>query len=116
MLIFFLLGLLLGGAAVIFVLENVTPVTVTFFSWQLNGSLAAVVALSVFVGIIIALLILLPASISDYFKYKKLQKENEGLAEELRKQKELTVFAAKLPPSDAEIAHIEEGATVHFNG
>ncbi len=46
MLIFLIIGLLLGGAAVIFALQNITAVTVTFFSWQFEGSLAMIVLIS----------------------------------------------------------------------
>jgi len=43
-------------------------------------------------------------------KYKNLKKENKDLAEELRKQKELTVFAKDTPPTKEEISRIENGA------
>jgi len=114
MIIFFLLGLLLGGATVVFVLQNVATVTVTFFSWQLEGSLAAVLALAVFSGIVITLLLLLPSSITDYLNYKRLKKENVILEENLRKQKELTVFATKTPANEEIISKIEDGAVAHI--
>lgn len=107
------MGLLLGGVAVVFALENVTAVTVTFFQWQITSSLAAVLIVSLLGGILIAVLMLLPESLSGYFKSRKLKKEILTLKEELRKQKELTTFAKTTPPTAENIAHIENGAIEH---
>jgi uncharacterized integral membrane protein len=109
MIILFIIGLLLGGISVIFALQNIAVITVTFFSWQLSGSLALILLLAMTSGVLITLLILLPEFIRNYFKYKNLKQENERLEEELRKQKELTVFAKHTPPTEAEISKIEDG-------
>lgn len=113
MFIFFMLGLILGAVAVVFALQNISVITVIFFGWQMTGSLSLILLLAILVGILVTLLILLPKSLADYFKYKKLKKENAGLTEELRKQKELTVFAKATPPSPEVIAKIETGAIAH---
>ena len=113
MIILFILGLLLGGVAVIFALENATVITVTFFYWQFTGSLAIILIGAILAGILVTLLLLLPESINNYFKYKSLQKEIAKLKEELRKQKELTVFAKDTPPTASNISKIERGAVNH---
>lgn len=110
MIILFIVGLLLGVVSVIFALQNIAVVTISFFSWTLTGSLALILLLAITSGILIAVLLLLPESINNYFKYKKLKKENGVLTEELRKQKELTVFAKNTPPTEEEISKIEHGA------
>jgi uncharacterized integral membrane protein len=110
MIILFVFGLLLGAMAVVFALQNVAIITVTFFSWHLTGSLALILLLTITSGILIAILLLLPEFISNYFKNKNLKKDNERLEEELRKQKELTVFAKNTPPTEEEISKIEHGA------
>jgi len=110
---FFILGLILGGIVVIFVLQNVTVVTVTFFASELNGSLAIILIMSVLSGILIALLMVLPGSISNYWKNRSLSKEVKKLEEDLRKQTELTHFAKKTPPTAENIANIEHGAIHH---
>lgn len=110
MIILFIVGLLLGAAAVIFALQNVAVITVTFFSWQLTGSLSLILLLTITSGILITIFLLLPEFINNYFRYKNLKKENKNLEEELRKQKELTVFAKHTPPTDEEISKIEHGA------
>ncbi len=113
MIIFFMLGLILGGVAVVFALQNVDIITVTFFGWHLTGSLALVLLLAMLMGIIITLFILLPESIGKHFKYKRLQKENARLTEDLRKQKELTVLEKTTPITDETSSDIENGATTH---
>jgi lipopolysaccharide assembly protein A len=111
MIILFIVGLLLGAVAVIFALQNITVITVTFFSWQLTGSLALILSLAIGAGVLITAFLILPESIKNYFRYKNLKKDNERLEEELRKQKELTVFAKHTPPTEEEISKIEHGAT-----
>jgi uncharacterized integral membrane protein len=99
-----ILGIVLGAFSIIFALQNITPVTLTFFSWQFQGSLALVLLLAAGVGIVTSLLVVLPETISSYFSYRRLQKANVKLEEELRKQKELTAFAKKTPPSLEELS------------
>ncbi len=110
MIIFFVLGIVLGGVAVIFALQNIAVISVSFFTWQIEGSLAVILLTTVLVGIVATLLVLLPESISGYFKYKRLERENTKLAEELRRQKELTMFAKTTAPTPEVIARIENGA------
>ncbi len=110
MIILFILGLVLGAVSVIFALQNVAIITVSFFSWQITGSLALILSLALGAGLLIAILLILPESVANYFKYRKLLKENLNLAEELRKQKELTVFAKNTPATAEEISKIEHGA------
>lgn len=110
MAILFILGLLLGAVAVVFALQNITIVTVTFFTWQLEGSLALIIGVSLLTGILITILTTIPQNISSYFKNKKLFKQNQGLEEELRKQKELTLFAKTHSPTKDELEKIEDGS------
>ena len=104
MIILFIIGILLGAVAVVFALQNIAVITVTFFSWELTGSLALVLLITILSGMLIAIFLLLPQFIKSHFKFKNLQKEKEGLAEELRKQKELTVFSKK--PIEVEVNNV----------
>lgn len=110
MIILFIVGLLLGVVSVIFALQNIAVVTISFFSWHLTGSLALILLLAITSGILIAILLLLPEFISNHFKHKSLRKDNKRLEEELRKQKELTIFDKNTPPTKEEILKIERGA------
>lgn len=109
MIILFILGLILGGVAVIFTLQNTAIITVTFFEWSLTSSLSNIISLAVLIGIMIALLLFLPESIKNYFRYKRLKRANTKLEDELKKQKELTVFAKEIPPTQTDIKKIEDG-------
>ena len=106
----FILGLLVGGAAVVFVLQNVAVITVTFFAWHITHSLAIILILSILAGGLATLLIILPSSISYFWGFRRLEKEIKKLEEDLRKQKEWTHFARKTPPTHEDIARIEGGA------
>jgi len=109
MLILFILG-----AAVVFALQNVAIITVTFFSWELTGSMALILMVSIGIGVTVATFMLLPEYISNYLNNKRLRKEIARLEDELAKQKELTVFANHTPPTKEDIAKIERGA-IHHN-
>ncbi len=109
----FLFGLALGVLAVIFTLQNVAVVTVSFFAWHLTGSLAVILMMTMLAGVLIALLMVLPQSIDTYFESRRLKKDIKRLEGELAHQKELVVFAKKTPPTSSDIANIEQGAIGH---
>ncbi len=113
MIILFILGLILGGVAVVFALQNIAIVTVSFFSWSIQGSLAIVLLTSIISGILICLLIVLPGAIQATFGARRLRKEIGRLEEELKKQKELTVFAKRDAPTPEDIERIEHSAISH---
>jgi uncharacterized integral membrane protein len=108
------MGLLLGGIAVIFVLQNVVIITINFFSWQLTGSLAMILLTAILSGMLISALFIVPELIHNYFKNKGLNKKITQLEEELRKQEELTVFAKNVPPTAEDIKKIEDGAIANY--
>ena len=82
--IFLILGLLIGGLTVIFISQNVIPVSVFFFTWELHGSLAVVLIISVLIGAVLAVLSCLSELIEDAAKIKSLQKYVSTLEEENR--------------------------------
>lgn len=104
-----ILGIALGALTVVFALQNMADVTVSLFAWHFTGSLALVLLATLAMGIVISLLMVLPESIKNYFRYRRLTKANESLAEDLRKQKELTAFAKKTAASPAEISKLDQG-------
>jgi len=77
------LGVILGGVAVLFILQNVSIVTITFLYWQFEGSMALVLLLALVVGSIITLLFLLPSLIRDMLYLSALKKANKTLADDL---------------------------------
>ncbi len=104
MTIFFLiLGVLLGAASVVFLLQNDMPVTVMFFNWQFDGSLAIVLMLAMCSGILVTTLLLVPSFVRDEFRLSKLRRQNTKLEDELvSAQKELEVEV--IPPDSPDIA------------
>lgn len=109
MIALFAVGLILGVVIVTFALQNTEIITVTFFSWEFTGSLALILFLTVAAGMVVTVFLILPKSISNYFKYQKVVNENRKLDEEIRKQKEVIVFAERKIPAQAEISSIENG-------
>lgn len=90
---FLILGILLGIVAVFFVLQNTALVTVVFASWQLEGSLAFILILTLITGVVVTLLLLLPGFIGDAFalsvarrRIKALESELATVQAELEKQ------------------------------
>jgi len=94
MIIFVILGALLGVISAIFVLQNITPVTVTFFSMHLDGSLAVMLFLSLLSGVAITLLFLLPSLIRDGFRMSRLKKQVRTLEDTLDRQQSAASAAA----------------------
>jgi uncharacterized integral membrane protein len=111
MIIFFILGLVLGIGLVFFALQNVAIITVSFFSWHLTGSLALILSVAILAGALVVTLFILPETVKNAWNFRKLKKENASLAEDLRKQKELAAFSKKTSPTDGEIARIQDGET-----
>ncbi len=58
--IFIILALIIAIVAVVFALQNLATVTVTFLVWHINGSLALVLLVTLMVGVLISLLASLP--------------------------------------------------------
>ncbi len=96
MLLSLILGLVIGAVSVIFALQNIFPVTVTFLVWNITASLALLIVLAMFVGIIISSLLSIPGAISNALTISRLKKENKKLADEVEmaRQKENNIVAS----------------------
>jgi uncharacterized integral membrane protein len=90
-----IIGILLGGAVVIFALQNVATVMVTFLGYQFQGSLALIVILSILAGILISLLFSLSAFIQGMMSESRLKRHNNTLQRELDDHKVLLDEANK---------------------
>lgn len=77
------MGLILGAAGVIFALQNVFPVTVTFLGWEMTASLAVIVILSLILGVLTSILMTVPGAIENYFTISQLKRENKKLIKEV---------------------------------
>lgn len=96
-LMLFIIGLLIGAAVVLFILQNVVPVTVTFLVWQFSGTIAVLVLVAVIAGVLIGLLLALPAILSKEFKNASLKKHNKKLADDLEEHKQRLIETPTSP-------------------
>lgn len=83
-----ILALIIAVIAVIFALQNTAAVSVSFFVWQFNQSLALVLLLAAFVGVIIGLLTILPGSIKTRWQLAARNKKIASLEKEIEELKE----------------------------
>lgn len=108
MIFFLILGVLLGAVSVIFILQNVTLVTVMFLDWQITGSLALVLLLAIVCGILMTLLVLLPSLIRDEFYLSAVKRHKKEVEDELANTKQaLAEAAARSRTADT----VSEGAS-----
>ena len=90
-----LIGIILGALSVIFALQNVAVITVTFLAWQITGPLAIIMLATLISGVVITLLVLLPNLLKDDMYLNVLKQQKKELEDELAKHKQST--AAPLP-------------------
>jgi len=102
-----ILALVIAVIAVIFALQNTAAVSVSFFVWQFNQSLALVLLLAAFVGVIIGLLTILPGSIKTRWqlatrnkKIASLEKEIEELKQKLTSAEQRLQALQLTPPAE----------------
>ncbi len=96
----FILGLLLGGAAILFILQNTAVITVAFFAWQTEGSLALILIITALVAACITILF----SIPEMFRIAALKRENRRLAAALDEHRQkLSETEGKLTQAEAPV-------------
>lgn len=97
MVILLILALAVAIVAVIFALQNIDMVTVSFFTLSFDGSLALVILLSVALGILIGVLVMAPGNIKN-----KLTST--------RNRKKIGALEASLNDHKSKLAALEEPA------
>ena len=85
--ILLILALLIAIIAVIFALQNTTAVTVTFFVWQFDQSLALVLLLTVAVGVLIGIFTVLPGAARSKWRLNSQRKKIDNLEKTLQQEK-----------------------------
>ena len=93
----FLIGAILGAVAVIFILQNIAPVSVAFLGWNFDGSLAVVLLLAIIAGMLISWLL----SIPDMFRLSDLKSHNKKL------ERDLDLHRQKLSETEGKLAQAE---------
>lgn len=82
MILFLVLGLIIGAVSVVFVLQNIPPVDVNFLTWNLHGSLSVILLATLLVGMLISALVLLPGFISLKWQVGKANKRIKKLEDD----------------------------------
>lgn len=81
---FLIVALGLAILTVIFALQNAIPVGVTFLVWKFEGSLALVLMLTFALGVLVSLLVSIPAILKRRSAISNQKKKIEELANSLR--------------------------------
>jgi uncharacterized integral membrane protein len=84
----FIIGIIIGGGLVVFALQNLAPVMVTFFGWNIQGSIAIIVLIAFLAGGLLTLLFSLSAAFTGMINESRLKKHNAKLQKELDDHKQ----------------------------
>ena len=99
MLIALILGILLGGITVLFAVENLQMVTVSFLAWQGEAPLAILLLIGMFSGIAFTLLLLLPYVIRDELAARATRHAKRKLEDEFATYRTHNPNVQMPPPS-----------------
>ncbi len=80
--IFMVIALIIAILAVLFALQNLTTVTITFFLWSIQSSLALVLLVAVTVGVIFSILTSLPGVVRNQWTTSSQKKKLTTIEEE----------------------------------
>lgn len=114
--IFLIVALLIAIVAVVFAVYNTALVTITFFAWHFQTSLAVALLAALGAGVLIAILFSVPgwiksgmSSVSQKKKFSGIQSERDTFKQKYDTLvKDLDSVKAKLMASEAEVASLEE--------
>jgi len=100
-----ILALIFAILAVIFASQNPEVVTISFYGFAIEGSLAVVILISVGIGVVIGALILTPGAIKRGLELRSHRKKVGGLEKTLDEQKDKIAKAEHIlsiydPPSE----------------
>jgi uncharacterized integral membrane protein len=99
-----ILAVLLALLVTVFAVQNIAPTAIQFLFWNVTGSLALILMVTFSVGILIGLMIMIPASVRGRFQAADLRravKSLESRLDEAHRSIE-AISAARVGTSDAE--------------
>lgn len=111
MVVFLILALLIALVAVVFALQNLIPVTVTFLAWDFNASLALVILITLLLGVLIGYLATVPGAIRGKIA-ANAQKKKWQAAEDNSAKMQMRIDEAEKRVANAEQKAIEAEASV----
>ena len=92
--IYLILALLLAIIVTIFAVQNNEPVDVSFLTFELNGSLALVLMITLALGIIIGILVSAPSSLRRRMEIGGLKKSARRMEKDLASAREATIVSS----------------------
>jgi putative membrane protein len=102
--VYLIVALLIAAVAVIFAVQNVATVTITFLAWKVTGSLSVVLLITLIMGTVIGLLVLaapaVKGGISASSHRRRIGELEKQLDEHRRKIAELQKPAAESRATD----------------
>ncbi len=106
-----IIGFILGAVALVFIVQNIIPVTVTFLAWNFEGSLAIIILFALLGGMLISWLL----SIPQMLRLSDLRRSNRKLLKDLDIHKEkLAETEGKLEQAKAPVV-LEKTVVVDKN-
>ena len=98
-----ILALVITIIAVLFALENTMMVTVSFFGYAVNGSLALFILIAVGIGVLIGVLMMTPGRVKSSLSNARNRKKIGSLEASLEEQKvKLSQAEKPAPPKEVE--------------
>jgi lipopolysaccharide assembly protein A len=100
--VFIIIALLIAIVAVVFALQNLVTVSVSFLFWSLHGSLALVLLVTLLVGVLISLLASLPGLVRGRMAASSQKKKLAAL------ESERSLYQQKAEAAEKEVKALEE--------
>ncbi|GAB4493759.1 MAG: hypothetical protein Fur0016_30170 [Anaerolineales bacterium] len=85
--LYLVLALVIAIIAVIFALQNTAAVTISFFAWEIGGSLSLVVLVTLVIGVLVGWLFAAPSLVKNRFQGSSQRKRISALEKEVNEYK-----------------------------
>jgi len=85
--VYLVLALVIAIIAVIFALQNTAAVTISFFAWEVGGSLSLVVLVTLVIGVLVGWLFVAPSLVKNSIQGANQRKRITALEKELAETK-----------------------------
>lgn len=85
--LYLILALVIAIIAVIFALQNTAAVTISFFAWEVGGSLSLVVLVTLVIGVLVGWLFVAPSLVKNSLQGSGQRKRITELEKEVEKFK-----------------------------
>jgi uncharacterized integral membrane protein len=96
--ILIILAVLLALLVTIFAVQNIAPTAIQFLFWNITGSLALILMVTFSVGILIGLMIMIPAAVRGRFQLADLRRTVKSLESRLD-EAHRSIEAVSAPPA-----------------